>query len=153
MKSPVQMATYPATAHRAAHAPCATAPSNCRGRTEATIVPTAAAAQPQMICRAKGALARLAARLTSRIQSRSMDEPPRANTDPLPRHPATAGLTALEILQRPSIRTFRKRLTLTQQSDVLVLDASFSRSLVGFRMTGDVDASGPWHDLRAGGCH
>ena len=38
-------------------------------------------------------------------------------------------------------------------SDDLALDRSFSRPLVGFRMTGDVDANGPWHDLRAGGCH
>src|SRR5215208_3448594 len=96
------MATYPATAHAAAHTACATAPSRCRGRTEATIVPTAAAAQPKTICRAKGALAHLAARLTSRIQSRSMNEPPRANIDPLLRHPATPGPTALELLkERP----------------------------------------------------
>src|SRR5512132_4106324 len=100
MKSPVQMATYPATAHKAAHTACATAPSHCRGRTEATIVPTAAAPQPKATCRAKGALARLAARRTSRIQSRSINEPPRTNIDPLPRHPATRGLPALEILKR-----------------------------------------------------
>ena len=100
MKSPVQMATYPATAHTAAHPACATAPSHCRGRREATIVPTAAAPQPKAICLAKGALARRAARLTSRIQSRSINEPPRANIDPLPTHPATPGLTPLEILKR-----------------------------------------------------
>ncbi len=100
MTSPVQMATYPATAHTAAHTACATTPSNRRGRSEATIVPTAAAPQPNAICQAKGALARRTARRTSRIQSLSINEPPRANTDPMPRHPATPGLTALEILKR-----------------------------------------------------
>jgi hypothetical protein len=64
------------------------------------MVPTAAAPQPKASCRAKGALARRAARLTSQIQSRSINEPPRANIDPLPRHPSTRGLTALEILKR-----------------------------------------------------
>src|SRR5215217_3658 len=97
MKSAVQMATYPATAHTAAHTACATAPSNCSGRREATIVPTAAAPHPKATCRTKGALARLAARRTSRIHSRSINEPPRRDIDPLPRHPATPGLTALEI--------------------------------------------------------
>src|SRR5215203_5357589 len=99
MKSPVQMAIYPAAAHSAAHTACATAPSDCRGRTEATIVATAAAPQPKATCRAKGALARLAARRTSRIHSRSINEPPRPDIDSLPRHPATPGLTALEILK------------------------------------------------------
>ena len=94
------MTTYPATAHSAAHAACAAVPSNCRGRREAASVPTAAAPQPKAICRAKGALARRAARRTSRIQSRSINEPPRANIDPLPRHPATPGPTPLEILKR-----------------------------------------------------
>ena len=55
------MATYPATAHRAAHAVCATKPSDCRGSREAAIVPAAAALQPKATCRATGALARLAA--------------------------------------------------------------------------------------------
>src|SRR4029453_2731699 len=100
MKSPVQMAMYPATAHRAAHPACAAAPSHRGGRTEATMVPTAAAPQPKATCRAKRALARRAARLTSRIQSRSINEPPPANIDPWPRHAATRGLTALEILKR-----------------------------------------------------
>jgi hypothetical protein len=100
MKSPVQMATYPTTAHAAAHAARAAVPSNCGGSREAAIVPTAAAPQPKATCRAKGALARRAARRTSRIQSRSINEPPRANIDPLPRHPATPGPTALEILKR-----------------------------------------------------
>src|SRR4029453_4233139 len=100
MKSPVQMAMYPATAHRAAHPACAAAPSHRGGRTEATTVPTAAAPQPKATCRLKGALARRAARRTSRIHSRSINEPPRPDIDPLPRHPATAGPTALEILKR-----------------------------------------------------
>src|SRR4029450_8015085 len=100
MKSPVQMTRYPATAHSAAHTAFATGPSHSSGRREATMVPTAAAPQPKASCRAKGAFARRAARLTSRIQSRSINEPPRANIDPLPRHPSTRGLTALEILKR-----------------------------------------------------
>src|SRR5215213_10935502 len=100
MKSPVQMATYAITAHTAAHTACTTAPSNCSGRRDATIVPAAAALHPKAICRTKGALARRAARRTSRIQSRSINEPPRADIDPLPRDPATQGLTALEILKR-----------------------------------------------------
>jgi hypothetical protein len=87
-------------AHSAAHTAFATGPSHSSGRREATMVPTAAAPQSKATCRAKGALARRAARLTSRIQSRSINEPPRANIDPLPRHPATRGLTALEILKR-----------------------------------------------------
>src|SRR5687767_1220842 len=94
------MVTYPANAHSAAHTACPTAPSHCSGRREAAIVPTAAAPQPKAICRAKGALARLAARRTSRSQSRSINEPPRANIDPLQRHPATPGLSASEILKR-----------------------------------------------------
>ena len=94
------MATYATTAHKAAHTACATESSHRVGSREAAIVPTAAAAQPKATCRAKGALARRAARLTSRIQSRSINEPPRANIDPLPTHPATPGLTALEILKR-----------------------------------------------------
>src|SRR5512133_3125605 len=100
MKSPVQMATYATTAHKAAHMACATEPSNRTGRTEAAIVPTAAAPQPKATRRAKGALARRAARRASRIHSRSINEPPRPDIDPLPRHPATPGLTALEILTR-----------------------------------------------------
>src|SRR5512133_1386758 len=101
MKSPVQMATYPATAHRAVHTACPTAPPHCRGRRDAAIVPTAAAPQPKATCRAKGALARLAARRTSRIHSRSINEPPRPGpATHLPRHPATSGLTALAILKR-----------------------------------------------------
>src|SRR5215204_4208859 len=100
MKSPVQMTRYPAAAQRAAHMACATEPSHCRGRTEAATVPTAAAPQPKATCRAKGALARRAARRTSRIHSRSINEPPRPDIDSLPRHPATPALTALEILKR-----------------------------------------------------
>src|SRR5215213_10192775 len=94
------MARYPASAHNAAHTAFATGPSHSGGRMEAIIVPTAAAPQPKATCRAKGALARRAARLTSRIQSRSINEPPRANIDPLQRHPATPGLSASEILKR-----------------------------------------------------
>src|SRR4029453_3174871 len=74
------MTAYPATAQRAAHTACATARSDCRGKREATIVPTAAAPQPKATCRAKGALARRAARRTSRIQSRSINEPPQLPT-------------------------------------------------------------------------
>jgi hypothetical protein len=94
------MARYPATVHSAAQTACATAPSHCRGRTEATIVPTAAAPQPKATCRAKGALAHRAARRTSRIHSRFINEPPRPDIDSLPRHPATPGRTPLEILKR-----------------------------------------------------
>ena len=63
-------------------------------------VSTAAVPQPQATCRAKGALAHRAPRRTSRIQSRSINEPPRANIDPLPRHPATLGPTAVEVLKK-----------------------------------------------------
>ena len=100
MKSPVQMATYATTAHKAAHTACATEPSHRVGSREAAIVPTAAAPQPKAICRAKEALARRAARRTSRIHSRSINEPPRPDIDSLPRHPATPSLTPLKILKR-----------------------------------------------------
>ena len=43
MKRPAQMARYTATTHRAAHTACAIEPSRCKVRTEAAIVPTAAA--------------------------------------------------------------------------------------------------------------
>src|SRR5215218_3120338 len=94
------MAMYAITANSAAQTACAIAPPQCRGSTEATIVPAAAAPQPEATCRTKGAFARRVARLTSRIHSRSINEPPRPDIDSLPRHPATPSQTALEILKR-----------------------------------------------------
>jgi hypothetical protein len=66
----------------------------------AAIVPTAAAPQLKAIYQANGAVARRAARRASRIHSRSINEPPRANIDPLPRNPSTPGLTSLEMRER-----------------------------------------------------
>jgi hypothetical protein len=151
MKSPVQMATYPAmpTARPIRPAP-KRYPTAEAERRRPSFRPLPCRNPKRFAARREHLHAWRRVYLSN--PKPFMVEPPRPHTDPLPRHPATPGPTAFGNTPE-TLDQVRKRLTLTQQSDESALDGSFSQSLVGFRLTGDVDASGPWQDLRAGGCH